>query len=61
MASDASSRRNGHQSGGRSALEIARRHEEAAGRPLSPVMKTAATACELAYGTAVHKRGGTGC
>jgi len=38
------------------AREIARRNEEAAGRPLSPVMKTAATACELARGPAKPER-----
>jgi hypothetical protein len=32
------------------AREIARRNRGASGRPLSPVMKTAATACELAHG-----------
>ena len=39
-----------------SAREIARRNEEAAGKPLSPVMKTAATACELARGPALPER-----
>ena len=29
-----------------SAREIARRNRESVGKPLSPVMKTAATACE---------------
>ena len=31
------------------AREIARRNRAGSGRPLSPVMKTAATACELAH------------
>ena len=33
-----------------SAREIARRNRAAVGKPLSPVMQTAATACELAHG-----------
>ena len=40
-----------------SAREIARRNETEAGRPLSPVMKTAATACELAHGASARRRG----
>ena len=40
-----------------SAREIARRNEAEAGRPLSPVMKTAATACELAHGASARRRG----
>jgi hypothetical protein len=36
------------------ARAIARRHEAAAGKPLSPVMKAAATACELAHGPAAR-------
>jgi hypothetical protein len=35
-----------------SAREIARRNRESVGKPLSPVMKTAATACELAHSRA---------
>ena len=38
-----------------SAREIARRNRESVGKPLSPVMKTAATACELAHGKAVEE------
>ena len=38
------------------AREIARRNEKAAGSPLSPVMKTAATACELAQRPAAPER-----
>ena len=33
------------------AREIARRNQSDPGRPLSPVMKTAVTACELAHGS----------
>ncbi len=40
---------------GWSAAEIARRNEEQLGRPLSPVMKTAVTASELAHASAAHK------
>jgi hypothetical protein len=40
----------------RSAREIARRNQDAVGKPLSPVMKTAATACELAAGAANVRR-----
>ena len=36
------------------AREIARRNQESGGRPLSPVMKTAATACELAHSPAAR-------
>jgi len=39
-----------------SAPEIARRNREAAGLPLSPVMKTAATACELAHAPSAQPR-----
>ena len=39
-----------------SARAIARRHEDAAGKPLSPVMKAAATARELAHGRAARKQ-----
>jgi hypothetical protein len=35
-----------------SARAIARRNEAGGGKPLNPVMKTAATACELAHGPA---------
>ena len=35
--------------GGWNAREIARRNLAEDGKPLSPVMKTAATACELAH------------
>ena len=38
-----------------SAREIARRNEAQAGKPLSSVMKTAATACELAHGAAAPR------
>ena len=38
-----------------SALDIARRNRAASERPLNPVMKTAATACELAHGTAAGR------
>jgi len=38
-----------------SAREIARRNRESLGKPLSPVMKTAATACELAHGPAAER------
>ena len=41
-----------------SAREIARRHEQAAGKPLNPVMKTAATACELAHRPAAEHNSG---
>ena len=34
---------------GFSAREIAQRNRESCGKPLSTVMKTAATACELAH------------
>lgn len=37
------------------AREIARRNRDASERPLSPVMKTAATACELAHSRAAQK------
>ncbi|HWT12388.1 MAG TPA: hypothetical protein VN231_06520 [Allosphingosinicella sp.] len=40
---------------GWSAREIARRNRESLGKPLSPVLKTAATACELAHGPAAEK------
>ena len=40
-----------------SAREIAQRNWDSAGRPLSPVMKTAATACELAHKAAQRDRG----
>ena len=39
-----------------SAREIAQRNRASAGRPLSPVMKTAATACELARKAAERDR-----
>ena len=42
---------------GWSAREIAQRNRASAGRPLSPVMKTAATACELARNAAERDRG----
>ena len=35
-----------------SARAIAQRHRAALGKPLSPVMQTAATACELAHDAA---------
>ena len=38
-----------------SAREIARRNCAGSGRPLSPVMKTAATACELAHAPAAER------
>jgi hypothetical protein len=38
-----------------SAREIARRNQAATERPLSPVMKTAVTACELAHGQAAQR------
>ena len=38
-----------------SAREIARRHEQAAGKPLNPVMKAAATACEFARRPAAER------
>lgn len=37
-----------------SARDIARRNRAGPDRPLSPVMKTAATACELAHGAAAR-------
>ena len=40
-----------------SAREIAMRNRDSAGRPLSPVMQTAATACELAWKAADRDRG----
>ncbi len=40
---------------GWSAAEIARRNVEQLGKPLSPVMKTAVTATELAHASAAHK------
>lgn len=39
------------------AREIERRNRESSGKPLSPVLKTAATACELAHSPAARKRG----
>lgn len=39
-----------------SAQEIARRNAETSGRPISPVMKTAATACELAHRPAARRK-----
>ena len=39
------------------AREIAQRNRDSAGRPLSPVMQTAATACELARKAAQRDRG----
>jgi hypothetical protein len=39
-----------------SAREIARRNRESGGKPLSPVMKTAVTACELAHRQAAEAR-----
>ena len=41
-----------------SAREIARRNRAAGGKPLSPVMKTAATACELAHSAAGRRAAG---
>jgi hypothetical protein len=41
----------------RSAREIAQRNRTDAGQPLSPIMKTAATACELARNAAERDRG----
>ena len=38
------------------AREIAQRNRASAGRPLSPIMKTAATACELARKAAQRDR-----
>ena len=38
------------------AREIERRNRETLGKPLSPVLKTAATACELAHSPAAHRR-----
>jgi hypothetical protein len=43
-----------------SAREIARRNRESVGKPLSPVMKTAATARELAHGRAAQAAGKPG-
>jgi hypothetical protein len=44
-----------------SAAEIARRNAAAGGKPLNTVMKTAATACELAHAPAAQKdKGGRG-
>ena len=40
-----------------SAREIAQRNRASASRPLSPVMQTAATACELARKAAQRDRG----
>ena len=40
-----------------SAREIAQRNRDSVGQPLSPVMKTAATACELARKAAQRDRG----
>ena len=42
-------------SGRWNAREIARRNFDQLGRPLSPVMKTAATACELAHSQAARQ------
>jgi hypothetical protein len=42
---------------GWSAREIAQRNRAGVGQPLSPVMKTAATACELARNAAERDRG----
>lgn len=40
----------GHdRSAERHARKLARRHQDVAGTPLSPVMQTAVTACELAH------------
>jgi hypothetical protein len=41
-----------------SAREIARRKRAEGDKPLSPVMKTAATACELAYSAAGRRAAG---
>ena len=38
-----------------SAREIARRNQVDTERPLSPVMKTAVTACELSHGQAARR------
>ena len=51
----------GHRSGREDATrwnarEIARRNRDSDDRPLSPVMKTAATACELAHNAAARRR-----
>jgi hypothetical protein len=53
MAENAKDR--GGSPGEWNAREIARRHQESGGRPLSPVMKTAATACELAHSPAARE------
>ena len=39
-----------------SAPEIARRNIESLGKPISPVLKTAATACELAHRPSATRR-----
>lgn len=43
------------RAGGTDARDIARRNRESCGKPLSNVMKTAATACELAHGKAAER------
>lgn len=58
MAEDRSSKSehpNGHP--GRDARDIARRNRDAGGKGLSPVMKTAATACEVGHEPPARRRG----
>ena len=49
MAEDYSAAERRNKEKGWSAPEIARRNVESLGKPISPVLKTAATACELAH------------
>ena len=55
MAESIGSKDSGDAPGEWNAREIARRNQESGGRPLSPVMKTAATACELAHSSAARE------
>ena len=48
MASDAQREQKPAGATAEGAREVARRNRDAAGKPLNAVMKTAATACELA-------------
>ena len=56
MAGHPAPARRDNAGGSLNARDIARRNQEAAGKPLSAVMKTAATACELAHGPAAPER-----
>ena len=55
MAESAGAKGRGDPSPWWNAREIARRNQDRGGRPLSPVMKTATTACELAHSPAARE------